>query len=573
MAKIQRTLSVEKKLASQESRRDSEVLTSIAKELPSASRVKIYKKGEEFGKSYIASVSAEDFAESDPHEFVKKKYVSKFGGGEYIVDLLDSDGNSVDKKTISIIDESTKSEDVEEKKHVKIMEEALEMREDAFDKVKEAAKEKSEAEKMKYETMMQTLNKNWETMQKMYEAQIAALADQKNDAPDKTQEILIQMQIDKINRDFEKERDKYEQQLREKEEGKMSTDKMFDLVNSLIPMLIEKTVGSQKDPIEELNKTISLVNTVTGGKKDMIESFLENPDRMAMFQKLLGIEHSNGKKNMFEDMLENPAKADMFKKLLGIEEKKDFITEMIENPAKFDIFKKVMGLDSQERMMKDVVDAIKHKNDSVPVEPPKHFLDELADAKSKFDTVKTLFNPPQPAKTFMEFLSTLVTGAGPHISNAVNSFMQGQITIEMIRKGLIKKGEVALPSTPAVPSIAPNGYNGIGHTTENVVQQENKEEEASMNIEEEFTKQVIGVIKENPNGIQTDFFIDKTTENIVKHVRKHPLLILQIMKYTEEEIAVKMSVIIASLMQLEKAVADELSKTIIENVVIKIKSA
>ena len=102
MAKIQRTLSVEKKLASQESRRDSEVLTSIAKELPSASRVKIYKKGEEFGKSYIASVSAEDFAESDPHEFVKKKYVSKFGGGEYIVDLLDSDGNSVDKKTISI---------------------------------------------------------------------------------------------------------------------------------------------------------------------------------------------------------------------------------------------------------------------------------------------------------------------------------------------------------------------------------------------------------------------------------------------------------------------------------------
>lgn len=567
MAKVDRTLSIEKRLGTEEAKKDIEILGKVADTLPSASRIKIYKKNDE-NRDYIASVSAEDFSNTDPHEFVKNKYVKKYGGGDYLIELLSSDGEPVQKRIVSIIDEAEKKP--EDTKQARIIEEALQMREDAFDKVKEAEKEKREAEKTKYDTAIEGMSKQWETIQKMYDSQITVLRDQLEGTKDKDIQSTIERQIDRIQREFESSRNKFEIDIKTREEGKVATEKMFDLVNTLIPMIIQRSTKDDKDPVEELTKTIALVNNVTGGKKDIIESFIENPERMQLFQKLLGIS-TESKKGMFDDVLENPMKMEMFRKMMGMEEKKDFLVDMIDNPGRFDVFKKITGMDRQEDLIREVKrlgDNIVEKS-AVPAEEPKGFLDELLDAKNKFEALKNLFQPSQPAKTFVELFSTIITGAGPYISQAVSSYMNGMVTLEMVRKGMINKSD--LPPGMQAQILQGQGFQGVAHTNPPQVkdaQPEIKEQETKeVKLEDAFRSITINILQQYQGALDGEIFVDKVVDDVIQNVKRNPSLIFQIMKYEHDGIVEEMSTIFMELLGVAKPIADELAKQIANKVV------
>lgn len=568
MAKVDRALSVEKALGTQESKRDIDILREVSKDLPSASRIKIFKKDEE-GKSFITSIAAEDVLSVDIHQYIKNKFSKKHGSGEYLLELLSSDGETVDKKIVSIAGEVDEKKP-EDTKQARIVEEALQMREDAFDKVKEAEKEKREAEKMKYDTAIEGMSKQWETIQKMYDSQITMLRDQLEGTKDKDIQSTIERQIDRIQREFEGARNKFEIDIKTREEGKVATEKMFDLVNTLIPMIIQRSTREEKDPVEELSKTITLVNTLTGGKKDIIESFVENPERMQLFQKLLGIS-SESKKGMFDDVLENPMKMEMFRKMLGIEEKKDFLVDMIDNPQRFEIFKKLTGVDRQDDLIREVKrlgESIVEKS-AAPIEEPKGFLDELLDAKNKFEALKNLFQPSQPAKTFVELFSTIITGAGPYISQAVSSYMNGMVTLEMVRKGMINKTN--LPPEMQAQLLHGQGFQGVAPTNPPQVkdtQPETTEKEIKeVKLEDAFRSVTINILEKHQGALDGEIFVDKMVEAVIINVKRNPSLIFQIMKYEYEGVVEKMSTIFIEFLGVEKQIADELSKQIADKVV------
>lgn len=565
MAKVERSLSIEKRLGTEEAKKDIEILGKVADTLPSASKIKIYKKNEE-NRDYIASVSAEDFANTDPHEYVKNKFAKKHGGGDYLIELLSSDGEPVQRRVISIIDETEKKP--EDTKQARIVEEALQMREDAFDKVKEAEKEKREAEKMKYDTAIEGMSRQWDTIQKMYDSQIAVLREQLEGTKDRDVQSTIERQIDRIQREFDSSKNKFEIDMKSREEGKVATEKMFDLVNTLIPMILQRSTKEDKDPVEELSKTITLVNSLTGGKKDIIESFIENPERMQLFQKLLGI-NAESKKGTFDDVLENPMKMEMFRKMLGIEEKRDFLVDMIDNPQRFDIFRKLTGIDKQEDLIKEVKrlgDNIIEKS-AVPIEEPKGFIDEILEAKNKFEALKNLFQPSQPAKTFVELVSTLVSGAGPYVAQAVNSYMNGMITLEMLRKGMINKSN--LP--PQL--LSGQGFQGIANIPDNAPQvkktkpetkeQENKE----VKLEDAFRSITINILQQYQGALDGEIFVDKVVDAVILNVKRNPSLIFQIMKYEHDGIVEEMSTIFMELLRVEKPISDGLAKQIANKVV------
>ena len=161
---------VEKLLNKEEVKKDFAVLSELQSKLPSNARVKIFKRNEEGGRDYISSLPAQDLVKVDIHEFIKKKYVKDHGGGEYIIEAVDSDGNTVDTFTISIAEKLTEEEKTkrEEKMRLKEHEEIMQMREEAFQKLKEAEEEKRKAEKMRWETYIEALNKQWETIPVSY---------------------------------------------------------------------------------------------------------------------------------------------------------------------------------------------------------------------------------------------------------------------------------------------------------------------------------------------------------------------------------------------------------------------
>lgn len=576
MAKVERKLSIEKKLEQQEAKRDAEVLSKIAQELPSSSKIKIYKKEDE-GKLYITSIPAEDFADTDPHEFIKRKYVKKHGGGDYIVELLDGDGNTVDKKIVSIIDEKEETKEEKDIRHYKIMEEALEMKEEAVEKLKEVEEEKRRAEMTKYEHMIEQMNRQFELIQDMYRSQIDALKEQLAATGDPTQQLLIQSHIDKIEREMERELDRLKMEMKEKEESRVATEKMFDLVNSLLPMILNRDKDI-KDPVEELDKTIKLVQNLTGGRKDLIESFLENPEKLKVFQKLIGVDTSDEKKkDFFESLLENPMKADMFKKILGVEEKKDFLTDIMEHPQKFELFKKIIGLDKQEELVNSIKELASQKNETVE---RKSGFEEIIELASKIEQAKPVLRnmlgvQAQPAKTFVELVSSVLQNAGPYLAQTIQSIMNGMITIEMIKQGKI--GQDALAGIAGTNRALPNKSGTVQQEFGNVEEQKPKHQDTQkqqevkeVDLEKAFEEILLKVSASNANneGMDVLTFVDKVSDVIVYNVKRRPQLMLAVMKLGGVEgIKDKMNNVIKRVTGIEDdASINELSESIIESV-------
>jgi hypothetical protein len=585
MAKVSREFttvgSLEKKMENEDLKRDFAVLNKVSTSLPSEAKIKIYKKDDD-NVAYIATISAEDFSTQDPHQYILTKYAKKHGGGDYIVELLDSDGNAVKRTMVSIAGDSAKYENPT--KEARIVEEALNMREEAYTKMKEAQGEKLEAEKTKFETVIGSMEKQWETIQQMYQAQIEALKDQMSGAPDPTAQMMIQMQMDKIGRDFEMSRSKMENEMKNQGESKVATEKMYDLVNTLIPMVINNK-PEIKDPVEELTKMLNVVSIITGGKKDMIESFIESPEKAIIFKRLLGVEdnipkkdflsdmiespekaiifkrllgveESSKKKDFFEDMIENPMKAQMFKTMLGLD-KKDFFTEISENPQKFDFLKKIMGLDELEAMKSLPPPVVTERKDP---------LDQFVDMFDKVNKLKTLIAPPPPARSGFEFLGNLFSAIAPNINNLAAQVMQGLITIEMVKKGnvnpealmALSAGQPVVP--PAhVPYVEESGKNQLSEEQKRAAAAQNrttrvaeetadpfgqistKPKESGMgngNVEREFQTILIDVVSSFSEPPEMDVFVDKVVGLVYKKVLEKPGLAFEAMgKYRDMDTA------------------------------------
>lgn len=570
MAKVSREFTtvgtLERKMENEDLKRDFAVLNKVSTSLPSEAKIKVYKKDDD-NVAYIATISAEDFSTQDPHQYILTKYAKKHGGGDYIVELLDSDGNAVKRTMVSIAGDSAKYENPT--KEARIVEEALNMREEAYSKMKEAQGEKLEAEKTKFETVIGSMEKQWETIQKMYEAQIDALKDQMSGAPDPTAQMMIQMQMDKIGRDFETSRSKMENEMKNQGESKVATEKMYDLVNTLIPMVINNK-PEIKDPVEELTKMLNVVSMITGGKKDIIESFIESPEKAIIFKRLLGVEditpkkdffsemiespekaiifkrllgveESSKKKDFFEDMLDNPMKAQMFKTMLGLD-KKDFFTEISENPQKFDFLKKIMGLDELE--------ALKNLPPPVVTER-KDPLDQFVDMFDKVNKLKTLIAPPPPARSGFEFLGNLFSAIAPNINSLAAQVMQGLVTIEMIKKGNVNPetlmalsgGQVPPAAVPykEEPSKEQKEADVASQTRTTHVREETpdpfgqkstKPEASGMdngNVEREFQTILIDVVSSFSEPPEMDVFVDKVIGIVYKKVLEKPGLAFEAM--------------------------------------------
>ena len=585
---------VEKLLNKEEVKKDFAVLSELQSKLPSNARVKIFKRNEEGGRDYISSLPAQDLVKVDIHEFIKKKYVKDHGGGEYIIEAVDSDGNTVDTFTISIAEKLTEEEKAkrEEKLKLKEHEEIMQMREEAFQKLKEAEEEKRKAEKMRWETYIEALNKQWETIQKMYEEQINTLKEYINSAPDPNTQMMFQIQLDKVSREFENARRDFELKIKEAQERSVASEKFYDLVGQLIPKLIDISTAKGEDPVEKFSKIVEVIKSVVGERKDIIESFLESPEKMKILQRMLGIDEEGKRKPVLDELLSSPEKLKSLLDLLGFDRKKSFLEELMEKPEKFEIFKRIIGMDKTEELIKHLQEIrerqmqIENEIRSKPEEPKKVLIDQILEAKQKFDALKGLFAPPQPAKTLIELVSQLLTSAGPYIVQAMQQYIGGMITLEMLRKGInpqqimnmpqfqqqVIQGQIPQAQTPQLENLSGSsevkqseGFAGseIPEEQEEVEQKAKRKGRKRVRVipvEEAFAQLVSEVAKSTfqDGTLNEEAFIDTMAKGIMANLEIHPEWGVEALKKYGKNMKEKGAEITSQVLAIEMEKAKEL---------------
>jgi len=518
MAKARLKLDIEEKLAEDVDRKDLEATKGVADKLPAEAKAKFYKRTEDGTKLYIHTMLSEDLHGMDMHEYIKSKFHDKFGGGDYVIEFTDSGGDVVRKNTISIMDEK---KDTADAKFMDVAKEALKVKEDAIDKTIKVEEKIREAEKIKYETALDTLNKSWELMRTMFEARIKELEERQKTAPENLQ-VVFQMQIDSLRRELDREKERIEREVKIKEEAKTTMDKVIE---SFLPILVTKATED----------------------KDYIDKFA------AIYKTIESVQERN--KDFFTTILENPERALTFKRLMGIDERKDFLMEMIENPQRFDMFKKLMGIEEKETV-------------PVPVEPKKDFLENLIDFTSKLSNAKpVLMNllgvQPQPVKSFLELISVIMQNAGPYISQSVKQVTDSMVTMELIKKGLIKTVPEGVKEQLAA-------FSGIEPTVEKVEKPEPKKPTPT----KPPTNDVIGIFKEilidvaasTTEEMETKIFVDKVADIIVKRARENPSLIREVMKQNTPELKLKAVDIVSKVLNINEFQAIAVANAIFEAV-------
>ena len=557
MAQV-KSLDIEKRMKSELSnlsfKKDKEVMKKIVDGLPVSSKVRVYKQSDDGNKMYISTVNADNFKPSEPYEWVKSRYFEKYGGGDYELELLDGNGHPLTSYSISIISDEDKEEP--EKAYLGAVKESMNMREQAMEKVIKAEEKMREAERAKYESTLDIINRNWESISKLYETRLEEL---------KAKDNTSRPELENIKRELDNTKKEFENEIRRHLEKKESSDKMFDLMNSLIPTIIAKSTDKGKDPVAEFQSMYSIVKDTLGDKKDLIESMVENPQKLEIFKKLLGLDTAQiqpeERKDFFSEMIENPQKAEVFKKIMGMEEKKDMVTEFIENPKKFEIFKRMMGI-------QEVV------NTPPPVvEKKKDFLEELVDVTSKLSSAKpVLMNllgvQPQPAKNILEFLGNVMANVGPHIVKAVENVGKNMVLREMINKGLVKSyADIAsIESGHALPPQ--EGYSGMPKAAKPKTEPKQKRQRSKkLDLEKEFIDIIVSATSGSEAPIETTVFIDKVSTNVINFIKKHPSLIFE---FSSEEKRKKITDIEISVIERVLGIDNEQATAIsmaIENTV------
>jgi hypothetical protein len=521
-------LDIEKILEQKEMEKDSKALGDIVDKLPGDSRVKIYKRDEDtLKKIYITSVPADEFSTLDPHEYIKNTYSKRFGSGEYIIEMYDGD-KLIDSRVINVISPEEEDEVSHIEKAKKLVDEALEMKERAIEKMEKVAEKKIEEEEKKTFTIVELISRQWETIMNMYRDQINMLRESKDQSP------LIQEQIRKLELEMERAKMQMDAQIKsamaqESSKSHMElimsliankgNDKLYELISSLIPQIIQKSSDTKEDPVEKTLKVIELAEKISGGRKDFFE-------------------------------------------------------ELLSNPQKFEAFKIMIGLDKYEKTYSQMIDALKSLNKPVEIEH-KGVLDELVETAQKIEYAKPILRnllgvQSQPARSLVELISNVLTTSAPHIVNAVNSYINGMVMIEMIRKGLIGREE-------AVRILGGSGFSGAqthraqriqtGEIPERQSQQieHSRDGGREMNIEHLFVENLVNIV--SSGELPAEAVADKLADVILSEYKRNPMVIVQILKYGgKDNIVKRMTELILNTIAVPEEVARMMSLLIVEKV-------
>lgn len=529
-------LSIEDKLGAVEDKKELSVLKDVAENLPSSTKVRIYKLDEENNKRrFLTSIPTEDFDSTNAHEFIKSKFAEEHGGGDYLIELLDGDARAVGKYTLSIF--GKKTQEVESTRHIDIMNKALDMKEEAADKIVEAKDKLHEVEKAKIESTMELMNRQWDAMAKIYESRITDLSKQKESSSDVFMQQMIQRDIENTRRDMEREKDKLISEIKSKQESRSGNDKVLELLTT---MIINKR---EESPMDTISKTMEMMANMNSGG-DSLEDIMANPVKLKMYKEMLGIDI---KKDFFEELMSNPMKAEMFKKVLGIEEKKkDFMTEMMENPERFKMIQRMMGLPTAEEM------AAKNSVPPITPEPKKDFLEQMLDMTQKLAVAKPMLTnmlgvESRPIANLMELVGNVINGAMPHIVEGVKTVSNNLVTTKLLDKGFMMGANGTLISIDQIkrgqskeihhreiePRMQPI------HTTQTPIVTpapiiEQPKGESNMGLEEKFEKMLASVVVEAGDSIEPQALVDKMSNLMINEFKSNPMIVIQLMKYGDK---------------------------------------
>lgn len=552
-------LDIEDKLGSVEQKKDFEALKEITDNLPSSAKVRIYRTNEEGVKKFISTYAASDFDSNNPHEWIKSKFYAKHGGGEYRVELVDSEGKSVGGSTIDLIEEEGKENS--SSKHIEIMDKALDMKERASEKMIEANTEMHKVEKAKVESTMELMGRQWDAMAKIYESRIEDISNKKDGTADPMLQMFFQREIENMKREMERDKERFMSEIKSKEESRSGSDKVVDLLTT---MLLNK---KEENPIDNIAKTMELVTQMTGNggdtlddimsnpiklkmykemmgvedkKKDFMEDMMSNPMKMEMFKKMFGIEDK--KKDFMEDMMSDPMKMEVFKKMFGIEEKKkDLITEVMENPEKFKMVQRMLGLPTAEEMAS--------RNSAPPIipEPKKDFLEQMMDMTSKLVAAKPVLTnmlgiESRPIANIMELAGNVINGAMPHIVDGVKTVSNNMVTVELLKRGYVQGANGTLIPLPSNKQKQNAHRQEVQHNELPVVQArpivepiiERPKQEDGMGLEQKFEKMLAGIVVESGEGIEATALVDKMSDLMVAEFKSNPMIIMQVIKYGDK---------------------------------------
>lgn len=415
-------------------KKEGETLKEVTKTMPSDLRVRVLK-WEDGRRVYIETVPIDSYDKADPYAWIKRRYAKKHGAGEYIIEFVAPDGEVIKTSAPIAIEMDAKNEDKskEMEQFLRQMNEALKLKEEAIEKKQEIAEKLGEIEKEKATTMMELISKQFDMMSRLYEERINAIKEQLEKSGETKDTYALMMELQRIRDDYHTALERISDLVRQAVEQKQP--QYMDFIISMLNRSMEK------NSFEETLKMINLIKETFAPpkeeKKDFFQELLENPQKFEMVRKLLGVEE---RKDFFQELLENPQKFETVKRLLGIEEKKDFLTELMENPQKFEIFKKLVGLDELGEVKQSIMEIAQMAMSRPVEEPRKDFVDELHDNVKKIKELKEVLAPilgvqPQPAKSFLELISTIVSS--PNMPEIVGRIMEGFTRAKLIEQGYI----------------------------------------------------------------------------------------------------------------------------------------
>jgi len=559
--RLDRTMGVEKKLEKEEADKDHKILSEALSALPSDAKAKIYKKDED-GRKYISSVSLEDI--TDPQEYIQNKYVRKYGGGDYLVEYVDSTGKAVSNRTVSFVETSAApSTGGPDSKATRIVEEALDMRERAFDKSREVERERGEVEKTKYETIIDSTNRQWDIIKDMYTSQIENLKNQMENKSDPNAQLIMKMELNELQHKMEQAQDKFMAEIKDKESTGSANDRVFDLVNTILAGVLG---GDKEDPQEMFLKTMDLVQRMTEGKKDIIESMIESPEKIKLFQKMLGVDGDDKKRGSFmEEMFENPGKMQMYKTMMGMD-KKDFFTELLENPERMNLIKRMFGWEDKGSQV------------IAPPPPQKDILEQMADMSDKLGKIKPLLIPllgipTTPPRSFMEFVGGFVQQMGPSLMGIVNNIMGGMMQLEMIKQGKIPKGlEGQYTDAANEPFSKATEVAKMPYTETDTV--EKTPEKPKQTLETMFQWAVATVANANKEQkMEEDDFIAAVVETLYTSIKDSPQIIFEAWsRYkTVDELKIACGTILTQLLSIPAEVSNPIAGKIVEASTVRVR--
>lgn len=411
---------VEKKLSAEVAKKEGEILKEALSSLPSGAKVRVLKI-EDGVKKYITTVGIDEYDKTDPYAWLKRRFAKKYGDGEYIVEFISSDGEVISQSPPIIIEVEVSSEKKiikEEEEFLRKINEALKIKEEAIEQKERLADEKAKVETEKARTVIELAEKQIDMLTRLYEEKIK-LIEERFKKSDDTEMLLLMSELNKIRDEYNNAIQNIERTIEKVMEEKRQPEYMDILMQFMMKSM-------EKDSFEEMMKMMTFIKQL-------------QPDT---------------------------------------KEKKDFFEELIENPQKMELFKKVMGIDSVEEIRREISDLFRYAFEKNEQEPKKDLIDETLENFEKMRRLKEIIQPvlginPQPAKSFVELVATILQSPQvPHVVNAiVEGMTRAKITEKMIEQGYIP---VELAGHFVKPSELPE--NSVKHKQTKKQKKQSEEE-------------------------------------------------------------------------------------------------